>query len=460
MAGHDDVLTPAPGAADAGSAYRLLWRWHFFAGLMVAPIVIMLAVTGALYLYGDEIEGMVYGDVLTVTPSAKQTTAAVQEAAVLSAFEGSRIIRLTLPEQPDRAAEWMILTQEGDTRTVLVDPADARIIGTLDSDTRLMAVVGGLHGELMLGSTGDLIVEFASCWTIVLLVTGTFLWWPRQKRLAGNAYPRLAAGGRRFWRDLHAVPSFWNLPIIAFLLLTGLPWSGFWGGKLAELGTLSSSPGLFAPTPNFSAPPSANNSHPATLEQHEHTGDLPWSIRQAPLPPRQGTGDSTTIDDLVQIANARGIWEAGLRVIYPMDADGVYTLSFVPDSATDQHTVHVNPADGSILQDVTWAEYSVLGKTVEYGVLIHMGRQFGEANRIILLASCLLLVATVLFGLVTWWKRRPPGRLAAPPRPGNVRYGVILPVACALGILFPLAGASMVVFAAIEWLLGRQAANA
>ena len=420
----------------------------------------MLAMTGAVYLYGDEIEDILYADVLKVAPATHQTTATQQQAAVLSAFPGSRVVRLTLPEQPYRAAEWTILTGEGDTRTVMVDPADARIIGSLDTETRLMTVVSGLHGSLMLGSTGDLLVEFASCWTIVLLVTGMFLWWPRQQRLAGYTYPRLAAKGRRFWRDLHAVPSFWNLPVIAFLLLSGLPWSGFWGTRLAELGTLSPAPDLFAPTPNFSAPPKVDSDSTNTLQQHEHAQDLPWSIRHAPLPTRAGDADMTTIADLSQIAAERGIWRAGLRVIYPMHEDGVYTLSFVPDAAEDQRTVHVNPADGVILQDVAWENYSVLGKTVEFGVMTHLGRQFGEANRLTLLASCMLLVATVLFGLMTWWRRRPEGRLAAPPLPDTVPYRVIVPVACVRGLLFPLAGVSMMVFAFLEWMLARRIANA
>ena len=43
------------GGAIGSALYRALWRWHFFAGLICAPIVILLAVTGALYLFKDEI---------------------------------------------------------------------------------------------------------------------------------------------------------------------------------------------------------------------------------------------------------------------------------------------------------------------------------------------------------------------------------------------------------------------
>ena len=31
--------------------YNLAWRWHFYAGLFVAPFMILLAITGIIYLF-------------------------------------------------------------------------------------------------------------------------------------------------------------------------------------------------------------------------------------------------------------------------------------------------------------------------------------------------------------------------------------------------------------------------
>src|SRR5262245_36678999 len=36
--------------------YGIVWRWHFLAGLAVCPIVFAVAITGALYVFEDEIE--------------------------------------------------------------------------------------------------------------------------------------------------------------------------------------------------------------------------------------------------------------------------------------------------------------------------------------------------------------------------------------------------------------------
>ena len=46
--------TPLPLAP---SLYRAVWRWHFYAGLLVLPFLIWLAVTGAAFLFQKEIDG-------------------------------------------------------------------------------------------------------------------------------------------------------------------------------------------------------------------------------------------------------------------------------------------------------------------------------------------------------------------------------------------------------------------
>lgn len=68
----------------------------------------------------------------------------------------------------------------------------------------------------------------------VMMATGLLLWWPR--RLEGQTFRsafriRFGAKGRKRWRDMHAVPGAVFAGIIAFLVVTGLPWSQFWGDR-------------------------------------------------------------------------------------------------------------------------------------------------------------------------------------------------------------------------------------
>jgi uncharacterized iron-regulated membrane protein len=439
--------------------YHFIWRWHFYAGLVVAPFLIILALTGAIYLFKNELEGVLYRDIVHVAPVASPTPVSAQEAAVLNAYPGATITSYVAPLANDRAAEWAITTSDGARLAVFTNPAEATLTGAIDADTRVMALVSEIHGELLLGRTGDWLVEFAGCWAFVLLVTGIFLWWPRKGRKAGVIAPRINAKGRGFWRDLHAVPAAWNAPIIAFLILTGLPWSGFWGENLAKLGTISLLSSTMAPSPNFRAPPNApphaQHEH-TTLEHNPDASNLPWSVRHVALPTVAHSSTRVGIDQLIALADARGVNAPGLRILFPRAPDGVVTLSYVPQTAQGQRTVHIDPRNGAIVQDIAWAQYSALGKVVEFGVETHMGKQFGLVNQLLMLTSCALLIFTVCFGIVMWWTRRPAGRIGAPPAPDNFRPGwPIIAIAIVLGVLFPLVGASMLLIVAIEFVSAR-----
>jgi uncharacterized iron-regulated membrane protein len=160
----------------------------------------------------------------------------------------------------------------------------------------------------------------------------------------------------------------------------------------------------------------------------------------------------------MRVARARGIDGPGLSVIYPKGARGVFTLSFVPATSQAQRTLHLDPRSGAVIEDVGWSDYSPLGKTVELGVMIHMGSQFGRANQLLLAARRVVTVATAVLGVLAWWRRRPAGALAPSPRTRGFRPGLAVAlVALGLGVFFPLAGASMLLVLALDGLTRRFA---
>lgn len=43
-------------SAHGKGLYRRIWRWHFYAGLFVLPFILILSVTGAIYLFKPQID--------------------------------------------------------------------------------------------------------------------------------------------------------------------------------------------------------------------------------------------------------------------------------------------------------------------------------------------------------------------------------------------------------------------
>ncbi|WP_313635364.1 PepSY domain-containing protein, partial [Exiguobacterium sp.] len=191
------------------SAYRTIWRWHFYAGIIFAPFLVMLAVTGSIYLFKPQIENVLYQSYYEVTPKADRITATEQINRVKAKYPDALVTSYQPGESDDRSSEVNISSPKM-SATVFVNPYSGKIIGTLSDDDRIMNKIEEIHGELMAGTTGDRIVELVACWAIVLIVTGLFLWFPRkQKGLSGVLFPRLRQGKKLFRRDLHAVPAFW-----------------------------------------------------------------------------------------------------------------------------------------------------------------------------------------------------------------------------------------------------------
>jgi uncharacterized iron-regulated membrane protein len=125
-----------------------------------------------------------------------------------------------------------------------------------------------------------------------------------------------------------------------------------------------------------------------------------------------------------------------------------------PDDVRDVRVVHLDRYSGSVLADIRYDDYGIAGRATEWGISIHTGRQFGWINQFVMLAGCLSIVALAVSAAVMWWKRRPHGRLAAPPRHAGDRAAAgAIAVAVLLGLIYPLLGASMLVALAVDALV-------
>lgn len=449
----DEVKHPA--------SYRIIWRWHFYAGLFIAPVLLILAVTGAFYLFDREFESWWHRDIQTVVAETTPLSLTRQEASVHNAYPDGIISRVRLPRVRDEASKWLVSLPNGKNREVYVDPYRARVTGSLDPGREPMAVIRNLHGTLLAGDAGSYVVELTACWTLVMLVTGVFLWRPRKWRARGVVLPRLQAKGRRFWRDLHAIPSLFNALLVAFLILTGLPWSVFWGHQFARLGEAVP---FIAPSPNFTSEPpksSAAKEQPQDRNLHAmhdtEAGKLPWVIRQSPRP--SGSGPAVIgighIERLLPLLR-QDVFGGGVRIFYPADANGIFTISYVPDKAEGQRTIYVDPVNGKILDNIGWQNYSPAGKATDWGVMTHMGREYGLPNQIVGLLVCLAIIGNVAAGIVLWWRRRPRGALAAPQaKDGDRLPPALVSIMAVFAILFPLVGISLAVILGAEFLVRR-----
>jgi uncharacterized iron-regulated membrane protein len=472
---------PDPDAIRQAKLWRAAWRWHFYAAAIVMPILLMLAVTGLGILLKPTLERTLYGEMLYVYPggSARPLPYATQMAAVLARYPDATVRSVVPPRHANRSTQFDLGVPTGKTlsayrdETLLsayVDPYTGEVLGHVKGSTRLDNVLSDLHGSLLLGRWGDWVVELAGGWTLVMIATGLLLWWPR--RAPGQKFRRafrirFGAGGRRRWRDLHSVPGAIFAGVIVFNIVTGLPWSQFWGDRWTRFTEWAGSGenAIDAPVSKAAAGDLqtdglrvewANQRKPVPLSElaqgHDHSGGGGGS--------GDGTGatpEPVSLDRVERIGREVGM-VPGFAIGMPDGATGVYALSNSwPDRAQHARTAFVDQYSGKVLANNGWQDKGALSKATSFGIIAHMGRQYGPLNATVMGGACLAIIAAVVSAPVMFWKRRPKGTLGNPRRPLDPRIPrQALIVAMLLGVLYPMLGVSIVLVAAFDVLVVRN----
>ena len=442
--------TAAERAAPLSNLYRAVWRWHFYAGLLVLPFMISLAVTGAIYLYHTEIDRWVHADFMRVTPQAQALPPSQLVAAALTAQPGTAL-KYTDPASDDASTEITIQPKDGPRMAAFIDPYTAKVLEVRADRSTIGWTVRKLHSLSLFGATPRMIIEIVAGWSILLVLTGIYLWWPRGQK--GALSVRGTPKRRVFWRDLHAVTGIFAGFFIIFLALTGMPWSSVWGGKVNE----------WANGRNFGYPAGLRIDVPMSDEHLNHVAKTSWSLEQAQIPKTMPMGAPINLDTAVETFTRLGL-HRGFSVALPQGPEGVYSGSVYPDDLSQQRVIHLDQYSNTPLIDISYADYGPLGRGLEWGINTHTGQTFGTLNKIILLAVCAGIVMLAVSAGVMWWKRRPSGSLGVPPLPSDRRVFVGLFVLLGIGgLLFPLTGLSLLVMIGLDliwqWISGgRQTA--
>lgn len=421
--------------------YALVWRWHFYAALYAIPFLILLATTGLIMLWTAALQGR-GGEHLTVTSTGTPLVASALIAAAEASQPGATAAQYIAPLSPRHVAT--VVLGAGETVTgVTLDPHTGAVQSSFPWQAGWYDYATDLHGTLMIGVTGDRLIEAAASLGLLLTVTGLYLHWPRGGASLGRQLTiRSAARGRAFWRSLHGALGLWVGLLLVVFLISGLSWSGIWGERFVQAWSTF-------PAEKWDAVPLSDATHASM--NHGATKDVPWALEQTPLPlsgslaGAQAIRGPVTVDSVAAFADGLG-FRHRYQLNLPSGPDSVWTISHDsmsndgPNPAADR-TLHIDQYTGNVLADVRYADYSPYAKAMAWGVAFHEG-DLGLWNLALNTGFCLSVILLSVSGIVMWWQRRPSGaRLGAPPRPVDIPYakGALL-ITLALALAFPMLG--------------------
>ena len=438
-----EPMSPAP------RAWRpLIARLHFYAGVLVAPFILVAAVTGGLYALSPTIERFVHADELHVEPSGTPLPIHDQVAAAAAAFPGLTVTGLRPAANGTDSTRVYISDPALDDehrRAVFVDPYTGRVLGdevTWFGYLPLSTWLDGLHRHLNLGEPGRIYSEIAASWLWVVALGGLYLWVARaaRQRVRTGRVRLLTvdrrAAGRSRTLNWHGATGVWLLAALLFLSATGITWSTYAGAHVTELRSALNweRPQLDSalPTAGTEIPDSAID-HDAVVRAAQWAGvHFPVEIT---LPSAPGEGVAVT------------------------EIDKPYRLT--TNAAT------VDPADLTVTSTVDyWRDYSLMAKLADWGIRAHMGFLFGLLNQLLLFGVAVGLVAVIVHGYRMWWQRRPTRgtdwAVGRPPSRGAMRRlhpaGIALLAAgtLAVGWFLPLLGIPLAGFLVADIAIGMM----
>lgn len=442
----------------------LILRLHFYAGILVAPFILIATISGGLYAVAPTIEQLVYRDYLHVDPTGPAVPVADQ-------------IRAAQAEQPDlTVAAVRPATDPGDTTRVMftdpslgeskrlavfVDPSTATSVGesTVYGSSGALPLrtwISELHRHLHLGEPGRLYSELAASWLWVIALGGLYLWVERYRRNRDKTrlltFDRKSKGRNRSL-NWHGVAGIWIAVGLVFLSATGLTWSTYAGENVTELRSA-----LSWTTPAITE--TIGSSDAATPDHSGHGGHSMDMAADA------STTNSNVgrIDSVLDIAKANGI-DGAVEASIPASDDAAFVVAETRQPwLMSNNSISIDGSTGTVVDTLYFSDWPLAAKLAAWGIQLHMGTLFGVANQLALLALAVALASVIVRGYMMWWKRRPTkatGLTAGrPPLRGGLRrispisVAVLAVVAVAVGWFVPLLGLSLVAFLAVDVVLG------
>jgi len=379
-----------------------LLQIHSIIGLVIALLLTVIALTGVIMSFEDEIQASLNAGMSHVgARQAPLLTPNELIARLRASHDDIRVAAITLSSDSTAAVRIRFAPSHGGSRpaSVFVDPYDARVLGTPRGE-EFFATVRRLHRWLLIPGDakgyGRQITGIATISLLVLLISGLVLRWPhRAASVKMWLKPNLGLRGRGLHRSLHAVIGTWVLPIYLVMTLTGLWYSFDWYKDGAVW--LLSRPRAADAEPRPKAPRGAraakSDVQPDTKQQSKPAAlDRVWSAFQR----AEGSRFGTVLMNL----------PAG-------DGTLVRVRAWAEDSTEGpRDEFRIDAASGEIVSSELYADKTTGERMLMRVLDIHRGSIFGWPGKLVFMLAAAAMPLFAVTGLLLYLSRRRHRRLA------------------------------------------------
>ena len=363
------------------SLKKLIGQLHLWLGLSSGIIVFIIAITGCLYAFQEEIQNYTE-EYRFVEKQNKSFLPPSQLEEIAKKELSDKALHAIKYNGAEKSAEAIFFHYEPTYYYIVyLNPYSGKVMETANMDEGFFRFILDGHYYLWLPpEIGQPIVASATLVFLMLLLSGLYLWYPRNKNAVKQRF-RFKWKKETKWKrknyDLHNITGFYILLIALIFAITGLVW-GFQWFNYSYYTILGGQKSLVY-------------EDPISTKKEIHTNkplDTIWTLMQKEYPTAKSIEVHPPENNSTAIAaNANPesgtFWKTDYRYF------DQYTLE-------EKEVKHIYGK----YKDATTSD-----KLIRMNYDIHTGSVFGLAGRIFAFLFSLLIASLPISGFYIWWGR-------------------------------------------------------
>jgi uncharacterized iron-regulated membrane protein len=356
---------------------------HLWLGFTVGLLVFIIAITGSLYVFKEEIEE-ISQPYRFVVPQDKNFLPPSELKAIAETALPDKIVHAVMYQGKERAAK-VIFYHDGGAEYynfVYVNQYNGEVLQITDELSGFFPFVLDGHFYLWLpDEIGKPVVAIATLIFFVMLVTGIIIWWPKNKNGRKQRFTLKWKNAR--WRrknyDMHNVLGFYVSWIGIIFVITGLVWGFEW----------------FMHSYHFVA-----------------SGGETYKEYVNPQSTKIANAETNPIDKVWYMMQKEYPGAGSIEIHPPEDASSPIAANANPDPQTywkvdyryfDQYSMK------ELSVDHMWGRFantSGSDKLMRMNYDIHVGAIAGLPGKILAFLASLIIASLPVTGFMIWWGRR------------------------------------------------------
>lgn len=220
---------------------KIAYQLHLWLGLTSGLIVVIMAATGCILAFEEELKHIVHPNRYFVENIGRKklSLAELTEKAEKALPEGLKVKRVIMSADPSRTYVFRTLKMDDEAWTywgtylyyyrIYVDPYTGKVQEVEDAKKDFFEIVLDLHRRLLLGEkNGKTITGYSTLIFAVILLSGLVIWYPRKMSkamLKGMFFIKTSANWKRINYDVHNVLGFYAVIPLLLISFSALIWS-------------------------------------------------------------------------------------------------------------------------------------------------------------------------------------------------------------------------------------------